>query len=321
MVTTRAARAPFAYVMAFLPIALGSMTSAFAQSRHDPEAARVEQAAIALVKMLDDGRYDEAAAKLRADAAKYGLPSGAELQQALQMRRDRGRLSNRQTMTVFVQPIQSEITAKRDPAQQVRPILVDFDTDPAVPMLDRRRNAAPYYRESVGGYLMPNGDLLITSYRGAALHSSSRVAVANVARGNAAPATGPGTGTTAPEAEAIEQALQISKLLDAGETAQVLGKIRAGMPEHYGTEAQWAPVAARLTEDFARRSSRGALSDRKVMLVSRSGQGSYQVTIGATGARPPVPVRYGPNPMGSSETVNVQVFGGAVRVLDYKFGF
>jgi hypothetical protein len=94
------------------------------------------------------------------------------------------------------------------------------------------------------------------------------------------------------------------------------------MPEHYGTDAQWAPVAQRLTSDFARRVARGALSDRKPMGVMRpGGQGTCMVTLGAAGASKPVPPRYGPNAMGSVETVRVQVFGGAVRVLDYRFGF
>lgn len=192
---------PRAFASTFLLAALCGITGALAQSRHDPDAARVEQAALAFVKLLDDGRFDEGAAKLRADAAKFGPTSRVDLQQAIEIRRARGRLSNRQAMTVFVQPVQSQIVTGRDPAQQVRVVSVVFDTDPETPMLDRRRNAARYYRESVGGYLMPSGELLLTSYQGAPLHSSDRVAGALPT--TVTPSTGPGTGTTAPEAVAL----------------------------------------------------------------------------------------------------------------------
>jgi hypothetical protein len=318
--------------IAFALLVLCGEPLAQAQSVNDPDAARVEQAAIAFVQLLDEGRYDDAAATLRAGAARFdpsgamrafGVRGEAELQQQFETRRSRGRLSNRQAVVVFVQPLQSVIVAGREPAQQVRTIRVEFDTDPETPMLDRRRNAAKYYRESVGGFLMPDGELLLTSYLGAPLHASDRVASATGTRGNAAAqqaaAAASGTGTSAPEAVAIEQALEIATLLDAGATAEVLAKVRAGMPEHYATAAQWAPVARQLTSDFARRMTRGALSDRKVMNVLRSGgQGVYMVTLGATA---PMPPRSGPNPMGSVETVRVQVFGGNVNVLDYRFGF
>jgi hypothetical protein len=327
-------------------LVLSGAPLALAQSHNDPEAARVEQAAIALVELLDAGRYDDAAATLRAGAARFdpsgairasgvrgagwgvgaGIPSEAELQQQFETRRSRGRLSNRQAVVVIVQPLQSVIVAGREPAQQVRVVRVEFDTDPETPMLDRRRNAAKYYRESVGGLLMPSGELVLTSYLGAALHASDRVASTTGTPGNAAAqqaaAAAAATGTSAPEAVAIEQALEIAVLLDARATAEVLAKVRAGMPEHYATAAQWAPVARQLTSDFARRMTRGALSDRKVMNVLRSGgQGVYLVTLGATGAIAPMPPRSGPNPMGSVETVRVQVFGGAVNVLEYRFGF
>ena len=176
---------------------------------------------------------------------------------------------------------------------------------------------------------MPNGALLLNSYLDAPLHASDRVAGTAGAPGTPAAASAQdaaaaasGTGTSAPEAVATEQALEIARLLDAGRNTEVLARIRAGMPEHYGTAAQWAPVVQRLTTDFVRRMTRGALSDRKVMGVMRpGGQGVYMVTLGATGANQPMPPRYGPNPMGSVETVRVQVFGGKVNVLDYRFGF
>lgn len=331
---------------AFALLVLCGATGALAQSVNDPDAARVEQAAIAFVQLLDEGRYDDAAATLRAGAARFdpsgsirasgvrgagwgvgaGIPGEAELQQQFEIRRSRGRLSNRQAVVVFVQPLQSVVVAGREPATQVRVIRVEFDTDPETPMLDRRRNAAKYYRESVGGLLMPDGDLLLTSYLGAPLHASDRVAAttdasASAAARNAA-AVAAGTGTSAPEAVAIGQALEIAAQLDAGATAEVLAKVRAGMPEQYANAAQWAPVVRQLTGDFARRMTRGRLSDRKVMSVVRSGgQGVYMVTLGATGAIAPMPPRYGPNPMGSVETVRVQVFGGAVNVLEYRFAF
>lgn len=322
----------------FLSFTLCAATSALAQSSYDPDAARVEQAALAFVKLLDDGRYDDAAAKLRADAAKFdpsgavrasgvrvgqagigaGIPGEAEMQQQLETRRSRGRLSNRQAMVVFVQPLQSVIVTGVEPSKQMRAIRVDFDTDPETAMLDRRRNAAKFYRESVGGFLMPTGELLLTSYSGAPLHGSDRVANSPSAAASAASST----GTSAPEAVATESALEIAELLDAGRTAEVLAKIRAGMPEHYGTDSQWTPVARRLVGDFARRMTRGALSDRKVLGAKNdTGQGTFEITLGAIGANKPMPPRYGPNPMGSIEVVRVQVFGGAVNVLDYRFGF
>lgn len=330
---------------AVLLLVLCSATHTAAQSLNDPDAARVEQAALAFVQLLDDGRYDDAAEQLRAGAARFdpsgkmrvsgvrgaawgpggGIPGEAEIQQQFETRRSRGQLSNRQAMVVFVQPLQSVIVAGREPSTQVRMIRVDFDSDPETPMLDRRRNAAKYYRESVGGLLMPDGALLLTSYVGEPLHASNRVAGAAdappAASAQSATAAAAGTGTSAPEAVAKEQALEIARLLDTGQNREVLARIRAGMPEHYGTAAQWAPVVQRLTSDFLRRMTRGALSDRKVMAVQRSGQGVYMVTLGATGAKQPTPPRYGPNPMGSVETMRVQVFGGDVKVLDYRFGF
>lgn len=181
---------------ALLLLTICSATGALAQSLNDPDAARVEQAALAFVRQLDEGRYDDAAAQLRAGAARFdpsgamrasgvrgaawgvggGIPGEAELQQQFETRRSRGRLSNRQAVVIFVQPLQSVIVAGREPAKQVRMIRVEFDTDPETPMLDRRRNAAKYYRESVGGLLMPDGELLLTSYLGAPLHASDRVA-------------------------------------------------------------------------------------------------------------------------------------------------
>lgn len=330
---------------ALLLLVLSSATHAGARSWNDPDAARVEQAALAFVQLLDDARYDDAAEQLRAGAARFdpsgkirasgvrgatwgtgaGIPGEAEIQQQFETRRSRGRLSNRQTMTVFVQPLQSLIVAGREPSTQVRVIRVDFDSDPETPMLDRRRNAAKYYRESVGGLLMPDGALLLTSYVGEPLHASDRVArtpdAPAAASAQDAAAAAAGTGTSAPEAVAKEQALEIARLLDTGQNREVLARIRAGMPEHYGTAAQWAPVVQRLTSDFLRRMTRGALSDRKVMGVQRAGQGVYMVTLGATGARQPTPPRNGPEPMGSVETVRVQVIDGDVNVLDYRFGF
>ena len=322
------------FTCAVLLVLLCSATHTDAKSWNDPDAARVEQAALAFVQLLDDARYDDAAEQLRAGAARFdpsgkirasgvrgatwgtgaGIPGEAEIQQQFETRRSRGRLSNRQTMTVFVQPLQSVIVAGREPSTQVRMVRVDFDSDPDTPMLDRRRNAAKYYRESVGGLLMPDGALLLTSYLGEPLHASDRVA-------GTPDAPAAGTGTSAPEAVATEHALEIARLLDTGQNREVLARIRAGMPEHYGTAAQWAPVVQRLTSDFLRRMTRGALSDRKVMAVQRAGQGVYMVTLGATGAKQPTPPRNGPNPMGSVETVRVQVFDGEVKVLDYRFGF
>lgn len=304
-----------------------------AQSRHEPSAARIEQAAIEFVRLLDAGRYDEAAAKLRADAARLGplgaapidgvgaaptgpvrgVPGATDVRRALDTRRERGSLMNRETMTVFVEPLVTQVTSGRPPGQQPRGFRVDFDTDPEVPMLDRRRHPAPHYRESVGGYLLPDGEVLVVAYSGEALHSSDRVTGATPA---------PGSGTTAPEAVAIELALGVARLLDDGRVAEVLEQIRSGSPEHYTDGPNWEPVAQRLRDDVAKRARRGALSDRKVMLAAReSGQGRYSITLGATGERAPVPPRYGPNPLGSTETIRVQVFGGEARVLDYRFGY
>ena len=341
----RNSRTRRSFTCAVLLFLLCSATHTDAKSWNDPDAARVEQAALAFVQLLDDGRYDDAAEQLRAGAARFdpsgkmrssgvrgaaggvggGIPGEAEIQQQFETRRNRGQLSNRQTMTVFVQSLQSVIVAGREPSTQVRMVRVDFDSDPEKPMLDLRRNAAKYYRESVGGLLMPDGALLLTSYLGAPLHTSDRVAgtpgAPAAASAQSAAAAAAGTGTSAPEAVAAEQALEIARLLDTGQNREVLARIRASMPEHYGTAAQWAPVVQRLTSDFLRRMTRGALSDRKVMGVQRAGQGVYMVTLGATGAKQPTPPRSGPNPMGSVETVRVQVFGGDVKVLDYRFGF
>lgn len=357
-----AALAPFALVVT------GGASPAVAQSRHDPAAPRIEQAAIALVTMLDEGRYDEVVAKLRSDAARFGpngLPAGvaagaggagaitrflggvpdeAAVRSALEVRRERGRLSNRQTMNIVLMPLQSELVTGRPPGSTPRPFAVEFDSDPESGMLDRRRRPAPIYRESVGGYLMPDGALLVTSYEGSAQHSSDRVnagastgagpatgaaisggragnAAGEPVRGRGAAAAAAGSGTSGPEAVAIEIALDFAKLLDAGRDAEAFERIRTGSPALYGNAGTWDPTAQRLRDSAAKRAARGALSDRKVMLVSRDGgQGTYSVILGATGARAPVPPRYGPMPMASMETVRVQVFGGETRVLDYRFG-
>ena len=143
-----------ALVAALALFALGGVSPVVAQSRHDPAAPRIEQAALAIVTMLDDGRYDDVVAKLRADAARFGpggLPAGvaagaggagavtrylggvpdeAAVRSALEVRRERGRLSNRQTMNIVLMPLQSELVTGRPPGSTPRGFAVEFDSDP-----------------------------------------------------------------------------------------------------------------------------------------------------------------------------------------------
>lgn len=339
MTSVRSTTPPWAVLGVLAGIAL-THPSAAAQAPHDADAPRVEQAALALVKLLDDGRYDEAAATIGAGTARLvagtqtgTAPTGAivlgtggrvmteaDARRSFDVRRERGRLANRQATLVFVEPLQSRIVTGRDPAKQIRSFSVEFDSDPEAPMLDRRRNAARFYRETVGGFLLPSGDLVVTAYSGAPAHASDRVRGAGPAA--AAGAAAAGTGTAAPEAAAAELALAFAQLLDEGRDAEALSRIRAASPEHYGTDALWRSVEQRLRADFGRRTKRGALTARKVVSTSRDGgQGTYTIVLATTGAVAPNPPRYGPNPLESIETLRVQVFGGAARVLDYRFGF
>lgn len=306
-----------------------------AQSVYEPAAAKIEQAAIAFVTLLDQRSFDEAFAQARAGAEKlkphgivhvpvpgmrksamgplHGIPGEADLRGAFDLRRDRGSLSDRQTVQVLIEPLQSQMITGYAPGSRPRVVQVSFDTTPQVPLLNQRRMPAPVYRETVGGYLLPDGEFAIVSYGGQPWQSSNRIA-------KDAPAAG--SGSSVREVASVALATEVAALLDAGKIDEVLARIRAASPEPFRTGSAWAGTDQRVRADFARRAQRGALRERKVMLVhGSSSKGVFDITIATIGERPPVPTRYGPDPMASSETFRVDTASGEARLLDYRFGY
>jgi hypothetical protein len=314
--------------LAAVTLAMATLELAGAQSLapSHPRAAAIEASALAFVQQLDQGDDTRAFAVLMSNP--IGLTREVDVREVLAERRARGRLDNRQTAIVFVDPDQSNIITGQAPGSSPRRFQVEFESDAEVPGRTRRGKgvAGAYFQERVGGLLMPAGEIKITSYSNLSVINTGRSAGAQGPATTVATRTGSTVtaqaGVAAPDEAMAEAALSFLSLLDVGRIDDAVAQVAAGNGEHRAARPEaWSATDSRIRADYARRQQRGALSNRRVMLTNRAAQGRMTITFGAIGEKSTSPPRHGPNAMASSESVSLQLLDGAISVLDYRFGF